>query len=256
MSDAVLPHALERELPLPVRRDEVFRWLADSTRWESWWGAGSRIDPVPGGAVLVRYPNGVEAAGSVLACAPPERLVFTFGWASGEPVPPGASRVTVELAAAASGTLLRLRHELADAAVRDSLVQGWRYQLAQLANAVADAAFAGAAATVDAWFALWSEPDAARRAEILAAVVAPGVRFRDRWSSIESAADLAPHLAAVHRFAPGSRIERTGPARHCQGVVLADWRILRGEAEAARGTNVFTLDADGRIADAIGIWNA
>ena len=40
-----------------------------------------------------------------------------------------------------------------------------------------------------------------------------------------------------------------------QGVVLADWtaRSLDGAA-VGRGTNVFELDAEGRIARAVGLW--
>ena len=256
MIDPALPHSLERELLIRARRETVFRYFTDSSRWEAWWGAGSRIDPVPGGAVLIRYPNAIEAAGEVIAIEPPERLVFTFGYASGDPMPVGSSRVTIELAESAAGTRLRLRHELADEDARDQHVQGWRYQLALFANVVTDAAHAGVDATVDAWFALWSEPHAARRAEILAATVAPGVRFRDRWSTVDGAADLAPHLAAVHQFLPGAGVVRTGPVRHCQGTVLADWRATRGDAELGRGTNVFTLDADGRVEEVVGVWNA
>ena len=64
------------------------------------------------------------------------------------------------------------------------------------------------------------------------------------------------HLAAVHVFMPGMRLERTGETRHCQGTVLADW-VAHGPdgAERERGTNVFGFDADGRIADVVGVWN-
>jgi hypothetical protein len=46
-----------------------------------------------------------------------------------------------------------------------------------------------------------------------------------------------------------------GAARHCQGTALVDW-ILRGPdgAERGRGTNVFVLDADGKIDEVVGLW--
>lgn len=256
MTDPSLPHALERRLRIRARRELVFRYFTDSDRWAAWWGEGSTIDPRPGGAVVIRYPNAVEAAGQVLEIEPPRRLVFTYGYVSGEPIAPGASRVTIELADDPAGTRLELRHEFAAAPVRDSHVQGWRYQLAVFANTVADATHAGVDATVDAWFAAWSEPGAGRRAEILAAAVAPGIRFRDRFSAVDGLEDLEPHLAAVHAFMPGQTLVRDGDARHCQGSALADWRAIGADGlERGRGTNVFTLDAEGRIEDVVGLWN-
>jgi uncharacterized protein YndB with AHSA1/START domain len=251
-----LDSALERTVHIRAPRETVFRYFTDSSRWAAWWGAGSSIDAVPGGSVLVRYPNGVEAAGEVIEVSHPERIVFTYGYVSGDPVPPGASRVTIQLDAVGDGTRLRLRHEFAEAGVRDAHVQGWRYQLAVFANVVADDAHAAAAGRVDAWFAAWSEPDAQRRSELLASAVSAGVRFRDRFSLVEGLADLEPHLAAVHVFMPGTRLERVGDTRHCQGTILADW-VAHGPdgAERGRGTNVFALAPDGAIEDVVGLWS-
>jgi len=60
----------------------------------------------------------------------------------------------------------------------------------------------------------------------------------------------------VHVFMPGMKLERVGEPRHCQGTVLADW-VAKGPdgSERGRGSNVFTLDADGRIQDVVGLWN-
>jgi hypothetical protein len=205
--------------------------------------------------VFIRYPNAVESAGEVLEVDPPRRIVFTFGFASGRPFAVGSSRVTIQLAADPAGTRLALRHEFAEREARDHHVQGWRYQLAVFANRVADDALAGVASVVDAWFAAWSEPDAGRRQAHLASVVGRAVRFRDRFSHVDGLDDLEPHLAAVHVFMPGTRLERTGAVRHCQGTVLAEW-VARGAdgAEKGRGTNVFQLDPDGRILDVVGVW--
>ncbi len=131
----------------------------------------------------IRYPNGVEAAGEVIAIEPPARIVFSYGYASGEPIPPGASRVTIELVEDPAGTRLSLRHAFAEATVRDHHVQGWRYQLALFANVVADEAFAGAAERIDAWCAAWGERDEAGRRAAFAALATGGVTFRDRYAS-------------------------------------------------------------------------
>src|SRR5438034_585128 len=79
----------------------------------------------------IRYPNGVLASGDVVEVAPPERIVFTYGYEDpAKRMRPGGSRVVVTLQERKDGTLLHLRHELPDAAARDHHVQGWRYQLA------------------------------------------------------------------------------------------------------------------------------
>jgi uncharacterized protein YndB with AHSA1/START domain len=252
-----LPYTLERRVLIRAKSDAVFRHFTDSARWAAWWGAGSTIEPRPGGKVYIRHPNAVEAGGEVLEIDPPRRIVFTLGFASGQPMPLGGSTVAIELEDDPAGTRLSLHHAFAEPTARDHHVQGWRYQLSVFANVVADEANAGAAERIDAWFAAWSEPDAATRLALLDVAVAPGVSFRDRFSMVDGRSDLEPHLAAVHVFMPGMKLERAGAVRHCKGTALADW-IAKGAdgAERGRGTNVFGLDTDGRIEEVVGLWAA
>lgn len=255
MNPPPLRQALERSVLLPVARHAVFPWLTDSRRFAAWWGAGSSIEPQPGGAVRIRYPNGIEAAGAVLEIQPPARIVFSYGYASGEPIPPGASRVTIELVEDPAGTRLSLRHEFADATVRDHHVQGWRYQLAVFANVVADEAFAGAAERIDAWCAAWGERDEAGRRAAFAALATGGVTFRDRYACVAGLDELVAHVGALQQFLPGARLERSGDVRQCQGTALADWRSCAADgAEIGRGTNVYRFAPDGRIAAVVGLW--
>jgi uncharacterized protein YndB with AHSA1/START domain len=252
-----LPFRLDREIVIAAPRDLVFRYFTDNERWARWWGAGSTIEASPGGAVLIRYPNGVEAAGHVVTVDPPHSIAFTYGYSSGAPIPAGASLVTIRLAEDARGTRVRLSHEFADDAVCSQHVQGWRYQMAVFGNITANEAFAGASDLVDGWLAAWSEPDSARREATLDRVASADISFRDQFSLVAGLDDLRPHLAAVHLFMPGLRLTRQGAVRHCQGTVLADW-VARGEdgQERGRGTNVFVLEPHGRIAAVTGFWNA
>ena len=251
-----LTEQLERTIVIGAPPTVVFRFFTDSARWAAWWGAGSEIDPRPGGRVFIRYPGGNEASGEVVDVAPPSRIVFTYGYNSGTPIGPGESRVTIELEKVARGTRLRLTHALADRAVRDEHVQGWRYQLSVFANIVADEAHANASALVDAWFGAWAETDADRRGSELARIATPAVRLRDRFSCIDGAADVSHHIAASQRFMPGYRTARVGTPRHCQGLVLADWTASGPDGQIrAQGTNVFTLSADGLIEDVTGFWS-
>jgi uncharacterized protein YndB with AHSA1/START domain len=251
-----MPYRVDRTIDIRAARDTVFRFFTDTARWASWWGAGSTIDARPGGRLLIRYPDGTEAAGEVLELRAPEQIAFSYGFVSGAPIPAGGSRVTIRLEPAPTGTRVLLSHEFANEAIRDEFVQGWRYQLSLFANVVADEVNAGAAGMIDAWFEAWREPDANVREQALARITVPEVRFRDRFGCIDGATDLLPHISAAQRFMPGIRMERRGDVRQCQGTALVEWAALNAEGkERALGTNVFGFAADGRIESVVGLWN-
>jgi uncharacterized protein YndB with AHSA1/START domain len=250
-----LDHALERTLVIAARRETVFRYFTDAERFAAWWGKGSTIEPRPGGRVHVRYPNGIVGGGEVREVSPPERIVFTYGYESGEPIPIGASRVTVTLEATKDGTRLHLRHELPTASSRDQHVQGWRYQLAVFANVVAADEHARADDRVDRFFAVWQEPAASARRAALAAICTEDLVFRDAFSCTAGIDDLAAHLAAVQQHMPGVRIERQGKGRQCQGTAAVDWAAVAADGTPrGKGTNVFDFAPDGRIARVVGLW--
>ena len=252
----VLPHRLDRTIVIGAPQAAVFKYFTDAARWAAWWGAGSTIDPRPGGRVYVRYPTGDEAAGEVVEIDPPSRIVFTYGFVKGTPVPPGGSRVTISLEPAPRGTRLHLVHEFAEAAVRDEHVQGWRYQLSLFANVVASDVHGDVNTLVDAWFAMWSDSNETSRTATLVSRATAEVRMRDRFSCVEGTDELMAHIAAAQRFMPGLRLQREGNARHCQGMVLADWLAIGPDSQPrGRGTNVFTLDADGKIDSVTGFWS-
>jgi uncharacterized protein YndB with AHSA1/START domain len=251
-----LPYQLDRTVVIRARPETVFRFFTDSARWAGWWGAGSTIDARPGGKVYIRHPNGVETLGEVLEVSSPERIVFTYGFASGKPIPPGSSRVTIRLDADEGGTRLHLVHEFPDAAARDEHVQGWRFQLSLFGNLVANEVYADAANSVDAWFSAWAIADDKLREETLGKIVTRGIQFRDRYSLLDGLADLTAHSGATQRFMPGIRMERKGDVRHCQGMVLADWIAVDDDAkERMSGTNVFVFSANGKIDAVTGFAN-
>jgi uncharacterized protein YndB with AHSA1/START domain len=250
-----LTHQLDRTIAIGAPPASVFRYFTDSPRWAAWWGEGSTIDARPGGAVLIRYPGGVEVAGEVVEVNPPDRIVFSYGFVSGKPIPPGSSLVTIRLEPAGRGTRLHLVHQFAEAAVRDEHVQGWRYQLSVFANVVANELHGDPAALVDAWFAAWNETDEKARAAGLAAIASDSVSLRDRFSCVQGTRELTLHIGASQRFMPGFRLQREGDVHHCQGTVLCDWTAIGPDGQPrARGPNVFTLDPDGRIESVTGFW--
>jgi hypothetical protein len=197
-----------------------------------------------------------ETLGEVLEVDPPERIAFTYGFASGKPIPPGSSRVTIRLEPDEAGTRLHLVHEFPEAAPRDEHVQGWRFQLSLFSNTVANEVFADAASLVDAWFDAWAIMEDRLREESFARIATSRIQFRDRFSLLEGLADLTAHAGAAQRFMPGIRMERKGPVRHCQGTVLADWiAIDRDNKERMAGTNLFVFRSDGKIDAVTGFTN-
>jgi uncharacterized protein YndB with AHSA1/START domain len=253
-----LDHGLERSLVIAATRATVFRYFTDSERFAAWWGAGSTIEGRPGGAVVIRYPNGVTASGRVIEIQDPERIVFTYGYDDpSKPIPPGGSRVVITLVDERDGTRLHLRHEFDDPATRDQHVQGWRYQLAVFANVVAREQHARVAERVDRYFALWAEPDSRARIRGLAEIATEDVVFHDAFGCTSGIADLTDHLAAVQAHMPGVRLKRTGDVRQCQGTAVAEW-VAEGPGSntSGSGINVFDLAPDGRLTRVVGLWRS
>ena len=251
-----LPHSLERSVLIQAPPETVFMFFQDSARWARWWGAGSTIDPRKGGAVAIKHPGGVESGGTILEIHPPTRLVFTYGFVSGDPIPVGSSRVTIALKPERGATRLTLTHDLANEKARDDHVQGWRFQLSLFANAVADDVNGNAARYVDLWFQAWGDPSAAARSMALKEVATSELRFQDRFSNLDGAEDVLAHLTAVQRFMPGITLKRAGDVRHCQGMVLADWTATGLDGtERGKGTNVFVFAPSGRIEWVTGFWS-
>jgi uncharacterized protein YndB with AHSA1/START domain len=249
-----LPYKLERTIRIEAAPEAVFRFFTDSSRFAAWWGAGSSIEARPGGAVKIRHPNAVEVSGEVVEIEDGRRIVFTYGYASGKPIGPGESLVTIVLRPVVDGTELSLTHEFAEEAPRNEHAQGWRFQLSLFANVVANEVHANAAEMVDGWYRAWTLADASERARALADVAAPEVRFRDRYSLLDGAEDVSAHIAAALRFMPGISLRRDGAVRHCLGTAVSEWVAVSADgAERMRGTSVFRLGADGRIVEATGI---
>jgi uncharacterized protein YndB with AHSA1/START domain len=250
-----LPYRVDRSVVIQAPRETVFRFFTDTPRWATWWGAGSTIDPRPGGALFIRYPDGTEATGEVVEVKPPERMTFTYGFVKGELIPPGGSLITIRLDAHGLGTRLHLTHEFDAEGPRDHHVQGWRYQLALFANVVADELHREAASLIDSWFAAWGEPDQQAREGAFRRIADGEVVFQDRFSNTSGLDDLFPHVAAAQVHMAGLRMRRSGDVRHCQGTALADWIATGNDGqERARGTNVFGLGPTGKIQSVTGFW--
>lgn len=246
----------------------VWRFLTDTPRVLAWLtflpGAptppGSVFEARPGGTVRIVFPNRAEAKGSVLEVEPGRRIAFTWGYdpdigATG--LRPGSSRVEIALEPAPGGeTRVTLVHsgplspELAKAHEG-----GWRHYLSQLAlQASQEAHQAHLAGTLRAWFDAWNEPDAARRAELLAGCCEPDVRLRTAMNCADGLAELDAAIANGQLHMPGVALAQSGVVRHLHGHARVPWKIgpAGGGKPMFMGENFVSFSPSGRIAQVVG----
>ncbi|WP_037605804.1 SRPBCC family protein [Streptacidiphilus rugosus] len=114
--------------------ETVFSFFTDHDRRLSWQGAEGSFDPRPGGAYRMRVVGDAVASGEFAELTPYRRIVFSWGWENeGDPVPPGSSRVEIDLTPVAEGTLLTLTHSQLPENARAPHEAGWEHYLSRLA---------------------------------------------------------------------------------------------------------------------------
>ena len=243
----------ERSVVIHAARETVFSHFTDSERFATWWGAGSTIESSPGGRVHIRYPNGVIAGGEVVSIEPGSKIVFTFGYESGEPIALGASEVTITLSDVADGTEVRLRHVCDSKTVRDLHVIGWRYHLGVFAKIAAAAQHVEIDALSDLWFEAWHESDVDKRMALLEKCTTADVHFRDDYGCTLDRVELCEHITAAQQHMKG-QLSRDGEAIHNHGTAAVNWKGVMPDGETALGLNITRLATDGRFEDIVGLW--
>jgi uncharacterized protein YndB with AHSA1/START domain len=132
---------VEREIRIAARPETVFEFFVDPAKMAQWKGRKAELDATPGGMYRVEINDQAVASGEYVEVDSPRRVVFTWGWEGQEAgehaVPPGSSRVEVELTPQGDGTIVRLRHLDLPAGSRAIHAQGWDHYLARLASAAA-----------------------------------------------------------------------------------------------------------------------
>jgi len=109
--------------------------FTDRERLTRWLGHAAEVDPVVGGRFAVDI-NHRLVRGRYLEVRPPHRVVSSWGDAGSAALPPGSSRVEVDLEATGSRTLVTLRHHGLSGEVRADHARGWPLKLQELLAAV------------------------------------------------------------------------------------------------------------------------
>jgi uncharacterized protein YndB with AHSA1/START domain len=112
--------------------------FVDPVRLVRWIGISAELEPRPGGRFRFEIQPGQLCEGEYVALDPPRSLELTWGWT--DPffdLPPGASRVRVELTPCPAGTRLRLVHDRLPGEIRLLHDEGWTAFLGRLASVLA-----------------------------------------------------------------------------------------------------------------------
>lgn len=123
---------LERRVSAPP--DKVFTYFTEPDKWLAWQGTEAEIELVAGGLWRVNVTGEGFASGRVVEVVENERVVFTWGWEQGPPVPPGSTTVAIELVPDGGGTLIRLTHSDLPPDQIEVHRHGWDHYISRLAN--------------------------------------------------------------------------------------------------------------------------
>jgi uncharacterized protein YndB with AHSA1/START domain len=130
--------AVRREIAIAASPETIWEFLVDPEKATRWMGRSASFDARPGGEYRVEVISGNVAAGEFVELDPPHRLVWTWGWEPGTPMPvaSGSTTIEVELVPDGDGTLLRFTHSgLPDADAAEKHAHGWDHYLGRLAIA-------------------------------------------------------------------------------------------------------------------------
>lgn len=128
-----------REIMISAPPETIFEYFVDPARMVSWMGITAQLEPQPGGTFRVDLDGKYVMLGLFLDVERPRRIVWSFGWdVPDHPIPPGSTRVEIELLPQSTGTLVRLTHSgLPDATAAEMHGMGWAHYLERLAIASA-----------------------------------------------------------------------------------------------------------------------
>lgn len=111
----------------------VFPYFTDPDLMVRWIGEWADLNPEPGGAFALDI-NKTPVRGEYVEIDPPRRVIFTWGVAGKDTLPPGSTTVEVVLTADGSETVVELFHRDLPPEDFPGHLEGWNGMLARLAQ--------------------------------------------------------------------------------------------------------------------------
>jgi uncharacterized protein YndB with AHSA1/START domain len=118
-------------LEIKASPDSVYRHFVDPARLVRWMGDYARLDAVSDGIFSVDI-NGVLIRGWFVALEPGRRIEIAWGELGNAAMPPGSTRLVVQLDPTEAGTRLTLTHAGLAAQEAAKHGVGWPHFLARL----------------------------------------------------------------------------------------------------------------------------
>jgi uncharacterized protein YndB with AHSA1/START domain len=132
---AIIAHRIEQEIHIQAPPEVVFSFFTDPAQHPRWMGRRAKLDPRAGGLYWCEVSDTHTVIGEYVSVEPPRRVVFTWGFAGNDDVPPGSSTVSVTLTPDGDGTHVHLVHIGLPHPALTGHDQGWTGYLRQLAAA-------------------------------------------------------------------------------------------------------------------------
>jgi uncharacterized protein YndB with AHSA1/START domain len=260
-----MPATSTTSVTINAEPSTVWKFMSDQTRFLSWMTfmpgmpapSGSTFEPKPGGDLLIIFPNGGKAKGSVLEVDPPRKLVFTWGYdpdVAKTGLRPGASRVEIVIRGVEDGTLVTLNHI---GPMSEELAKGheagWRHYLSQLAlQSAMEGHQSHLADTLSAYFKASTEADATKRDALLATCCMPNIRVRTQFACCDSLAEFSANIANGLRHMPGATLEQNGLVSHLHGYARVPWKVMSAERKLIfKGENFVRFTPGGQMAELV-----
>jgi uncharacterized protein YndB with AHSA1/START domain len=110
---------------------DVFPYFIDPLLMVQWIGEWADLHPEPGGVFALDFST-TPVRGEYVEVDPPRRVVFTWGVAGKDSLPPGSTTVEVVLTADGPDTVVELFHHDLPAEEFAAHLEGWTTMLGNL----------------------------------------------------------------------------------------------------------------------------
>jgi uncharacterized protein YndB with AHSA1/START domain len=128
-----VPAVLTATVRISAPPADIFPYFVDPALMVQWIGEWADLHPEPGGTFALDFAK-TPVRGEYVEVEPPRRVVFTWGVAGNDSLPPGSTTVEVVLTADGSDTVVELFHHNLPVAEFDRHLEGWIAMLDRLAQ--------------------------------------------------------------------------------------------------------------------------